>query len=149
MSLACGARLSSFLRSGKHLQIGWVITAVVVAFYAGVVRPRERYIGINNSKASGLAALEERTEPLGLWHQTRIAGMLAGQDVDKAITTANYIPNAVPAPPDSGDAEAGRKMVRTATLEVLVQHPADTAEKIRLLAEQEGGFLVSSEVLGW
>ena len=147
MSLAWGVRLRSFLRRGRNLQIGWMITAVVVALYAGVIRPRERYIGINNSKATGLAAIEERPEPLGLWHQTRIAGMIAGQDLDKAVITANYIPNAVP-PSDSGDAEAGRKMVRTATLEVLVQHPAETAEKIRLLAEREGGFLVSSEVRG-
>lgn len=38
--------------------------------------------------------------------------------------------------------------MRTATLEMLVQHPAETAEKIRLLAEREGGFLVSAEVRG-
>lgn len=144
MSLAWGAQWNSFLRSGKNLQIGWVITAFVVALYAGIIRPQERNMGINNSKASGLAA--ERMEPLGLWHQTRIAGMLAGiPDADKFV---NYIPNAVRSVADSRDAEADRKMVRTATLEMLVQNPAETAEKIRVLAEREGGFLVSSEVRG-
>lgn len=147
MSLAWGSRLRSLLRSGKNLQIGWVITAVVVALYAGVIRPQQRYVGINNSKATGLAALEERPERLGLWHQTRIAG-LGGASFDKAVITANYIPTAVRSAPDSEDAESDRKMVRTATLEMLVQHPTDTAEKIRLLAEREGGFLVSSEVRG-
>jgi vacuolar-type H+-ATPase subunit I/STV1 len=122
----------------------WVITGFVVALYAGIIRPQERNMGINNSRASGLAA--ERMEPLGLWHRTRIAGMLAGiPDADKSV---NYIPNAVRSVADSRDAEADRKMVRTATLEMLVQHPAETAEKIRVLAEREGGFLVSSEVRG-
>lgn len=144
MSLAWGARWSSFLRSEKNLKIGWVMTAFVVALYGGIIRPQERNMGINNSRASGLAA--QRVEPLGMWHQTRIAGMLAGiPDADKSV---NYIPNAVRPVADSRDAEADRKMVRTATLEMVVQHPAETAEKVRVLAEREGGFLVSSEVRG-
>ena len=144
MSLAWGARWNSFLRSGKNLKIGWVITAFVVALYAGIIRPQERNMGINNSRASGLAA--ERVESVALWHQTRIAGMLAGiPDADKSV---NYTPNAVRSVADAQDAEADRKMVRTATLEMLVQHPAETVEKIRLLANREGGFLVSSEVRG-
>ncbi|HXJ90812.1 MAG TPA: DUF4349 domain-containing protein [Candidatus Binatia bacterium] len=149
MSLAWGARLNAFLRSGKNLQVGWMLAAGIAAFYFVVIRPQERNLGINNSRATGFAAVAERSEPAGLWHQTRVAGMLAGiPDADKAVMrSANYV--AVPqTASNSGDAEADRKMVRTATLEMLVQHPADTAEKIRLLAEQEGGFLVSSEVRG-
>ncbi|HTT20666.1 MAG TPA: DUF4349 domain-containing protein [Candidatus Sulfotelmatobacter sp.] len=150
MSLAWGSRFSSFLRSGKNLQIGWIITAVVVALYAGLIRPQERNIGINNSRAAGLTAAAQRREPVGLWHQARVAGMLAGiPDADKAVMrSASFIAAPGQSASNSGDAEADRKMVRTATLEMLVQQPADTAEKIRLLAEQEGGFLVSSEVRG-
>jgi hypothetical protein len=43
MSLAWGVRWSSFLRSGKNLKIMWVITGFVVALYAGIIRPQERY----------------------------------------------------------------------------------------------------------
>jgi hypothetical protein len=51
---------------------------------------------------------------------------------------------------DKSEAEdqADRKMVRSSTIELIVQQPAETAEKIRALAEQNGGFLVSSEVRG-
>jgi hypothetical protein len=148
MSLTWGLRLRSFLRRGKNLQIAWVITAVVVAFYAGFIRPQERNIGINNSNATGLQASESQ-EALGLWHQTRIAGIVAGiPDADKAMMrSAKFVADRESAS-NSGDADADRKMVRTATLEMLVQHPEDTAEEIRALAEREGGFLVSSEVRG-
>jgi Domain of unknown function (DUF4349) len=41
-----------------------------------------------------------------------------------------------------------RKMIRTASLDMLVKNPRQTSEKIRVLAEQAGGFLVSSETNG-
>jgi uncharacterized protein DUF4349 len=148
MSLAWGARWNSFLRSGRNLQIGWVITAAIVALYFGVFRPQQCQYGINNSKASGLA---ERSEPLGLWRQSGLVGIIGGVPggVDKAAVRSVAFLEAVPqVASNSAAAEADRKMVRNAALEMLVQHPAETAEKIRVLAEQEGGFLVSSEVRG-
>lgn len=39
-------------------------------------------------------------------------------------------------------------MVRTSSMELVVAKPAEAAEKIRAVAEREGGFLVSSEVRG-
>ncbi len=41
-----------------------------------------------------------------------------------------------------------RKMVRTASMDLLVQSPKEVSEKIRLLALQAGGFLTSSETYG-
>ena len=41
-----------------------------------------------------------------------------------------------------------RKMIRTASMDMLVKSPKETSEKIRLLAEQIGGFLVTSEISG-
>jgi len=49
---------------------------------------------------------------------------------------------------DADKSESDRKTIRTATLELIVEHPAEAAEKIRTLAEQNGEFLVSSEVRG-
>ncbi|MCU1272005.1 MAG: hypothetical protein JWN74_3299 [Acidobacteriaceae bacterium] len=45
-------------------------------------------------------------------------------------------------------AEPERKMIRTASMDLLVTNPRQTSEKIRVLAEQAGGFLVSSETNG-
>lgn len=44
--------------------------------------------------------------------------------------------------------EPERKMIQTASLDMLVKNPRQTSEKIRILAEQAGGFLVSSETDG-
>lgn len=41
-----------------------------------------------------------------------------------------------------------RKMIRTSAVEMVVKNPKETSEKIRLLAEQAGGFLVSAETSG-
>jgi len=40
---------------------------------------------------------------------------------------------------------AERKIVRTGSLEIIVQHPADVADQIAAMAEGLGGYLVSSE----
>jgi hypothetical protein len=42
-------------------------------------------------------------------------------------------------------ARADRKIVRSSSLELIVQHPADVADKITALAESMGGYLVSWE----
>jgi len=42
----------------------------------------------------------------------------------------------------------GRKMVRTASMDLLVKSAKEASEKIRLLATQAGGFLTSSETYG-
>jgi len=41
-----------------------------------------------------------------------------------------------------------RKMVRTSSMALIVEKPAEVSEKIRALAEGMGGYLVSSEVAG-
>jgi len=42
-------------------------------------------------------------------------------------------------------ADVGRKIVRTSSLEMVVPHPADAAEKIGALAESLGGYLVAAD----
>lgn len=48
----------------------------------------------------------------------------------------------------AADSAADRKMVRTSSVDLVVKKPAEAAEKIRMLAEGMGGFLVSSELSG-
>jgi hypothetical protein len=46
------------------------------------------------------------------------------------------------------DSAMDRKMVRNSSVDLVVQKPAEAAEKIRELAERLGGFLVSSQISG-
>jgi roadblock/LC7 domain-containing protein len=54
-------------------------------------------------------------------------------NVDKAASTSD---------------DHARKIVRNAALDLEVKNPAESAERIRTLAETNGGYLVSSEVAG-
>lgn len=46
------------------------------------------------------------------------------------------------------DAAGGRKIVRTVSMEMVVQHPAEAADRITALAESLGGYLVSFDGSG-
>ncbi len=43
------------------------------------------------------------------------------------------------------DAAAGRKIIRTGSMEMVVQHPSEVADRLTALAERMGGYLVSSQ----
>ena len=51
-------------------------------------------------------------------------------------------------PPAAPDASTGRKIIRTSSLELVVQHPAETADRISALAQSLGGYLVSADAGG-
>jgi len=110
-------------------------------------------VGIANSKATGLAA--SRGEPLGLWRQMRFFPQLgASEDRGVAASRArNYIAASLSAAPSfaagqAEDADKEREIVRTSSIDLIVQKPSEAAEKIRRLAESLGGFLVSSQIGG-
>lgn len=155
MSETSGRGWRSFWTSGKNLRTGWLVTAGIVALYVGLIRPSEGARGINNSRATGLAA--ERAEPLGFWRQARIVAQrpaLLESDADKFVAEPNTLRTVasltMAEPPAAGaqNPESYRKMVRTSSIDLIAQKPAEAAEKIRTLAEDLGGFLVSSQVSG-
>jgi hypothetical protein len=147
-------RLTSFLSSGGNLKAGWLITAAIVALYIGAIRPHAISSGIANSRGTGLAAV---AQPFGLWHKAR--------SIDRAEIAQNYVDSdkfagyqdtppriaaaliAPPASPAAGPEEE-RKTIRTSLVDLVVQKPAEAAEKIRRLAEEMGGFLVNSQISG-
>ena len=63
---------------------------------------------------------------------------ILGGSVDEAKAT-------MAAPQADGGADLGRKIIRTSSMEIVVQHPADVAEKITALAESMGGYLASAD----
>jgi len=134
-----------------------MVATGIVALYFGAVRPYEAAIGINNSKATGLAGAQ--SEPLGLWQQMRYLPQYNAQDQDHVggvpgglshgrvgqmeVTSASL----AAAPPPAPSTE-DRKIVRTTSLDLIVKKPGDVAEKIRALCERAGGFLVNSTIRG-
>jgi len=150
MSVSWGSRLRSFLTSSKNLKMGWLITAGIVALYVGVISPHEVERGIARSGGTGLAAVAG-SEPIRLWREAAMPHMarIRVSDSNKVAEDQDVQPPvmaALIAPPAPQDAE--RKTIRTSSIDLIVQKPADAVEKIRRLAEGMGGFLVTSETSG-
>jgi hypothetical protein len=140
-------------KSRKALKTGWLITAGVVALYWGVIQPREQARGIASERGTGLVSVSRGAgwDSISLWHQTSILPHFArGVFVDRAaVLSASLI-----APPGSRSSSEDegpspdRKLVRTASLGLIVKAPAQTADQITQLAQRAGGFLVTSNVNG-
>ncbi len=158
MSVTWRSRWGMFWMNSKLLKTGWLSAALIVAFYVGAIRPYEQARLIANEKATGLSAGPVSVDMSRAWRQARIAsfmerdravGVIGG--VPGEMQAATFSANKLASPPPAPVADAGaadRKMVRTSSLDMVVQRPAEAAEKIRTLAERVGGFLVSSEVRG-
>jgi hypothetical protein len=148
-------RWKSFWTNSKNLRTAWLITAGIVALYAGAGYPHDGARGINNSRATGLAAYD--SEPIGLWRQARFSlqhetahdqYIQAGGLASGMPTVAGFLSAAPTSSTASKEADTDRKMVRTSSIEMIVQKPAEAAERIRALADSLGGFLVSSQIIG-
>lgn len=76
-------------------------------------------------------------------HQQVAVGLAGYSDaaVAKTKTVSQLAERVIPA----FEAAAGRKIIRTSSLEMVVQHPAEVADRIASLIESLGGFLERAE----
>jgi Domain of unknown function (DUF4349) len=133
------------------------MVAAIAALYIGALRPPEESGGIADHKGAGLAV--EPVERAAFWQQTRLWPRLAESRAPVNSDQMVREREARAQPSETADVllaveqtgapqDAAQKMIRTSSLELIVQNPADAAERIRALAERAGGTLVSSEVSG-
>lgn len=126
---------SAMIRNKPWSEIALVLTGVLVL--AALATPnlmRSRMAANDASRAARQHALE-----------TEIASSTDYYDSEPKAKPAGFSA-ASTAPPAASAGD--RKMIRTSSLDLVVQRPAEAAENIRTLAERVGGFLVSSEVRG-
>ena len=145
-------------KSRTRLKAGWLITAGIVAIYIGAIEPINQVKGIAQERAAGLAAVTG-WQPVSLCRSMRILPISAPM----ADSLVGGVPGGIAAgkagsvmPASSIDRDAlpnaneteDHKMIRTSSLDLIVKNPADTSDKIRRLAENAGGFLVTSDTYG-
>src|SRR5579872_3987424 len=135
-----------WLRSRKWLKTGWLLTAVLVAVYGGVIRPARAFRGIAMQKATGLAAIERNRHwlvplPESVDNATLAAGIVGGVPggvpggvAPRSVQMATYLPQS--------ESLTEREVVRTSSIDLLVKSPAEAVNKIRSLTDHVGGFLV-------
>ena len=137
-----------WLRSRKWLKTGWLVTAVLVAVYGGVIRPSRAFRGIAMEKTTALAAIERNRHwlvplPEAVDNATLAAGILGGvpgEVVPRSVQMTAYLPKS--------ESLSERQVMRTSSIDLLVKSPAAAADKIRSLTEQAGGFLVRLQTNG-
>jgi hypothetical protein len=133
--------------SGKWLKTGWLITAGLIAFYVGAVEPRQMAREVAASRTTGLAAVSGG--PIMPWRRQETASIAAYIGDGQTQTDSDKFPVAamsmiVPPPPEPQE----RKLVRTCAMYLIARTPAETAEKIRQMAESMGGYLENSQING-
>ena len=145
-------------RSSKYLKTGWLMSVGLVAVYAGWIKPLNSMRGIAERRATGLAGIaSERVgwAPEAMWQQTSpvtatsgiVTGIVGGVSggVQQAQMTPYFASTARLSPTEPAE---DRKIVRTASMDVIVKKPAQAAEEVRKLADRLGGYLTNSQVSG-
>jgi cell division protein FtsL len=119
-----------------------------------LVRGREFWAGVAVTGVAVLLVVEAvpnlhrsriASQKMGSYYQMRtdresVAGGGGGGD---NLQVMNYLGAA-----ESPGYDDARKMIRNASMELIVKLPKETSDNIRQMAEQAGGFLVSAEVNG-
>jgi len=147
------SRIPGWLKAG-----GLLLAGLTALFFAGV-QPLKRASVMDDARVTGLSDRYRASESFG-----RPGHILAGKaegvvggvpggaaeggswqaaelDAQATGASASGLSN-------SGQTGEDRKLVRTGAIDLVVEHPAEAAERIRQLAERSGGFLVSSRVGG-
>jgi hypothetical protein len=129
----------------KWLNAAWLAATIVFATYAGFIRPSRAFRGVAEQRATALAAIERNRHwlipvPESVDDSMLAEGVVGGVPGGLQQGMMGYL--------SSSEELADRKLVRTSSVNLLVQHPAESAEKIRSLAERLGGFLLKSETNG-
>ena len=139
-------------KSRNRLKAGWLITAAVVAIYIGTNSGRDYAPGIAAERGAGVAESPEWNSA-SLWRQTGATQFVRGIVGGLPAKTKTSMLLAAPASVGyAGETVANtaeeRKMVRTASMDVVAKNPSEMSERIQQIAEQAGGFVEKSETYG-
>lgn len=143
-------------KSRSLIKGGWLTTSALIAIYIGAIEPMNQVKTVAQERGTGLAAVSHwepislwKSEPLSFYKESRgvIGGVPGGisQSNARPVRVASLIADASP---NYANASDDREMIRTSSIDLIVRSPSDASQKLRQLAENAGGFLVSSENYG-
>lgn len=131
--------ITSSLRDGRAPGMPWIIGGLLVVLLWAVVTPnllRSRMAADESARFAHRHTLE--------WHNPYDASLVKARPVPSMqVSESDKI---LPATSAVGtDAMAGRKIIRTSSMEMVVQHTAQISDEITALAERLGGYLVTAD----
>jgi hypothetical protein len=126
----------------RRQQWSWgAIAIVAVLMMAAMAIPnlmRSRVAANDASRAARMRALEAESANNMYYAPTT-------KDEPVAIVNSQEAASASAVAGAPADASSERKIIRSSSLAIVVQHPAQVMDKIMALAEMEGGYLESSQ----
>jgi hypothetical protein len=130
--------MSTSVQSLGEIKKPWLWIAAggaILLVWGAIAFPRYNYTAVPQQATmlKPMAELDSRA-------QLKAEPVARSQDSETMMTVAQV---AAPALPDA--VTAARKIIRTSSMEMVVQHPAEAAQKITSLAESLGGYLVSAD----
>ena len=123
----------------------WLLMAGLAALYYGVVWPRQAFRGIAEERSTALAAFENRRHEHWFQPSPPPASEGYAEGVIGGVPGGAGAFQKGAARSESADE---RKIVRTSSIAIVVEKPAETARKIQQLAENAGGFLMNWDANG-
>jgi len=124
----------------------WLIAAGTAAIYYGAIQPRQDFRGVAMQRASALAAIEDSRHQH--WFQPNILAVREERQAEGVVGGVPgggaYQKSTVNRLADDNE----RKILRTSSIALIVEKPADAAGKVQQLAEAAGGFLVNWQANG-
>jgi len=118
----------------------WLLMAGLAAIYYGIFSPRQAFRGIAMQRGAALEAFENRRHEH--WFQPSPPPASEAYPAEGII---GGVPGGPP-PIEKGGALAEpdyRKIVRSSSIAIVVEKPAETARTIQQLAEGAGGFVMN------
>src|SRR5271157_2471574 len=108
----------------SRIKNGWLIIAGLAAIYYGAIQPGQAFHGIAQSRSTGLAAIAGRRHEH--WFQPSL--MAVQENVGEGIVGG--VPGGAAMLQQGADAnEADRKIVRTSSIALVVDKPAEAAAR--------------------
>jgi hypothetical protein len=125
------AKTWALIAAGFGIALFWIVMAMTSRRSTETLSMAQRVIG-GEQTGNLYAPAAAKSKPVPL----------AEPEARAAMATASESSAAVQPRPD---ASAERKIIRSSSLAIVVQHPAQVMDKIMALAEMEGGYLESSQ----
>ena len=121
------------------LRHGWFLMAALIALYLGGIRPMGDFEVRETDKQSGPGAVAGG-EPAYMWKQVSLSPSRLEQHHLQAYGIAS--------PESQQPRSTDHKLVRTSSLDIVVQSPAGTSELIKQQVTAMGGVVTSSTITG-
>jgi Domain of unknown function (DUF4349) len=145
---------SIWQQRSNWLKKAWLIAAGLMAVHIAGAPEFLRVHWAEPSEATGRKAFSQARQPFPdrVFVSTKqealgvVGGVPGGNGRVARLEPAGVVGHLTTSEPKMTAED--RKLVSTESMEMVVQHPAESADKVRQLAEGMGGFLVTSETRG-